>query len=264
MRPVTAECLILFLGMRFACCPHTLRKRLAMQTWALSLPLRFPLRRSTAASLRVAARDRRQASLLPQGQVMCLRLSGSYAPIPPVLSWTRWSPGSARPCLPSLRSCSTFPTHPTLAMAREQRSCRCAACWPRATRACGSYCRKRRLAPHWAVTTPRAPPGSMPCTRPSVRRYWRPMLRFPGQPWSRRPCACSSSTRQSFCSCPPAHRPARRARPAPIHYRHGLSHAPPAAPRHPRARRAPHGDRLAGSGARPGCQLWLCLRHREQ
>jgi hypothetical protein len=26
----------------------------------------------------------------------------------------------------------------------------------------------------------------------------------------------------------------------------------------------PHGDRLAGSGARPGCQLWLCLRHRGQ
>ena len=51
------------------------RKRLAMQTWALSLPVRFPLLRSTAARSRVAARDRRQAGRAP-GQVMCLRLSG--------------------------------------------------------------------------------------------------------------------------------------------------------------------------------------------
>ena len=46
-----------------------------MQTWALSLPLRFPLRLRPAAWSRVAARDRRQVSLAP-GQVMCLRLSG--------------------------------------------------------------------------------------------------------------------------------------------------------------------------------------------
>ncbi len=46
-----------------------------MQTWALSLPLRFPLRLRPAAWSRVAAPGRRQVSLAP-GQVMCLRLSG--------------------------------------------------------------------------------------------------------------------------------------------------------------------------------------------